>query len=203
MKLLFTCPVCIHLNTTRCLNLHRFDDPMPVCLQGLIIQSAAIDLCQVIQQRWSDFSRLLVEYNRVDLFIVSVLLPLCPPCFCFWFAWPLVCFIEMPFTCIARGVNAGPGCLRHSRLGSENPVAVLLSSTLWCQSRGGLVCVFLFPSLLLSPSFIHNCLLLACQGSRMHIVPINPQDMLLGRPTFTLSHVNTCTHECFPAKQDL
>lgn len=66
------------------------------------------------------------------------------------------------------------------------------------KSSRGLVCIFLFPSrclpLSLSRShlFTTHCILLVCQSSCVHVVPINPQDLLLGRPMFhTQTHAQT------------
>lgn len=113
------------------------------------------------------------------LFLSSLL---CALHACFWFAWPLVIFMEMPFPCIALGANAALGFMWHRCLGSENPVAVPSYSTLWCQS---------IPRISLRlRSFKHDCILLVCQDLHKHVISINPQEMLLGRPTFTFVHTN-------------
>lgn len=80
----------------------------------------------MIQQSWSDINYFHQEYDRVDLFIVFLLLPVFSLRVCVSFAWPLVCCTEMPFPCIALGAGAGVGLLRCLRPGSENPVAVIV-----------------------------------------------------------------------------
>lgn len=162
----------------------------------------------MIQQRWSDLSYLLVEYNWVDLFIVFLLprpLSSLPSIYaCFWFAWPLVCFTEMPFPCFALGAWCWSGSFvaPPSRVGK--PCGCDCPLPCDANASRGLVCIFLFtlpPSL----SFIHTWLYIVGVPKLAHVrvVSINPQDKLLGSPTLTLSRMNTRTHDCFPAKQDL
>ncbi|KAK5893529.1 hypothetical protein CgunFtcFv8_006395 [Champsocephalus gunnari] len=107
----------------------------------------------------------------------------------------------MPFRCVALGVGACPRLLWRPRLGSENPVAVIvlyLAIPEYSEDS--------FFSSYPSFSFVHTPpyrILSVSQISHVHIVSINPQGTLLGIPTFTLMYMNTRMHNCFPAKQDL
>lgn len=156
----------------------------------------------MIEQRWSDLSALLVKYNRVDLFIVFRLPPFVPSIYaCFWFVWPLVCFTEMPFPCITLGAAAGLGLVWRPPSRVVKPFGCDCPLPCGAKASTGLV-IFLLPSLYLSCSFTHDCIVLVCQSLRMHIVSINPQDLLLGRPTFTLIHMNTLAHTAvFPSSR--
>lgn len=115
---------------------------------------------------------------------------LCALYACSWFSWPLVCFMEMPFPCIALGANAGLGFLWCPRLVSETPVAVLLSSTLWCQSIQRIRLCFpltLPPSL----SFIHTWLFIADVPRLVHVRHIHkPSGYAMGE-----AHIHTQAHE--------
>lgn len=74
---------------------------------------------------------------------------------------------------------------------------LLLSPNLWCQIIQRISLYFplplpLSPSLSRSHLFTTHCILLVCQSSCVHVVPINPQDLLLGRPMFhTQTHAQT------------
>lgn len=104
----------------------------------------------------------------------------------------------MPFPCIALGAGAGVGLLRCLRPGSENPVAVIVPELVMPNHPEDYFVFSSSPpavSLSLSRSHLfttHCILLLVCQSSCVHVVPINPQDLLLGRPMFhTQTHAQT------------
>lgn len=163
-----------------------------------------MDLSSVIEWRWSDLSYLLVEYNRVDLFIVFPLLPSCPLSMLVFHLLGLWCalrrcpFYAPPWVLVPVWDFCGALVYRVRKpSGCDCPLP--------CDAKASKrisLCFPLHPSSV-SRSFTHDCRLLVCQSSRIRVVSIDPQDMLLGMPTFTLSRVNTRTHDCFPAKQDL
>lgn len=127
-------------------------------------------------------------------------------CLLFFTSFLCALYLCLFLICLASGMLYGdalsmhrPGCWRWSGTYAAPPSRVGkpcgCDCPLPCDAKAsrGLVCIFLLPSLRLSCSFTHDCILLVCQSSHMHVVSINPQDMLLGRPTFTLSCMNRHT----------